>query len=103
MTSGCKTRFQVLQVRVHMLQLKFPHATAKLQCGQINKALEKEKATYSSNLETPMNGGAWWAAVHGVTMEKAMAPHSSTLAWEIPWTEELGGLQSMGLQRVGHD
>ena len=35
--------------------------------------------------------------------EKAMAPHSSTLAWEIPQTEEPGGLQSMGLQRVGHD
>ena len=32
-----------------------------------------------------------------------MAPHSSTLAWEIPWIEEPGGLQSMGLQRVGHD
>ena len=35
--------------------------------------------------------------------EKAMAPHSSTLAWKIPWTEEPGGLQSMGLRRVGHD
>ena len=34
---------------------------------------------------------------------KAMAPHSSTLAWKIPWTEEPGGLQSMGLLRVGHD
>ena len=32
-----------------------------------------------------------------------MAPHSSTLAWKIPWTEELGGLQSMGSLRVGHD
>ena len=32
-----------------------------------------------------------------------MATHSSTLAWEIPWTEEPGGLQSMGSQRVGHD
>ena len=31
-----------------------------------------------------------------------MAPHSSTLAWKIPWTEEPGGLQFMGLQRVGH-
>ena len=36
-------------------------------------------------------------------MEKAMAPHSSTLACKIPWTEEPGRLQSMGSQRVGHD
>ena len=36
-------------------------------------------------------------------LEKAMATHSSILAWKIPWTEEPGGLQSMGLQRVGHD
>ena len=36
-------------------------------------------------------------------LEKAMAPHSSTLAWKVPWTEEPGGLQSMGLLRVGHD
>ena len=35
--------------------------------------------------------------------EKAMAPHSSTLAWKIPWTEEPGRSQSMGLLRVGHD
>ena len=35
--------------------------------------------------------------------EKAMAPHSSTLAWKIPWTEEPGRLQSMGLLRVGHN
>ena len=39
----------------------------------------------------------------GYFVEKAMAPHSSTLAWKIPWTEEPGGLQSMGSQRVGHD
>ena len=36
-------------------------------------------------------------------LEKEMATHSSTLAWEIPWTEEPGGLQSTGLQRVRHD
>ena len=36
-------------------------------------------------------------------LEKEMAPHSSTLPWKIPWTEELGRLQSMGSQRVGHD
>ena len=35
--------------------------------------------------------------------EKAMTPHSRTLAWKIPWREEPGGLQSMGSLRVGHD
>ena len=35
-------------------------------------------------------------------LEKEMAPHSSTLAWKIPWTEEPGGLQSMRVQRTGH-
>ena len=36
-------------------------------------------------------------------LEKGMTTHSSILAWEMPWTEEPGGLQSMGSQRVGHD
>ena len=36
-------------------------------------------------------------------LEKEMTTHSSILAWRIPWTEEPGGLQSMGWQRVGHD
>ena len=36
-------------------------------------------------------------------LEKEMATHYSILAWKIPWTEEPGGLQSMGSQRVGHD
>ena len=36
-------------------------------------------------------------------LEKEVATHSSILAWRIPWTEELGGLQSTGSQRVGHD
>ena len=42
----------------------------------------------------------WLLNLHS---EKAMATHSSTLAWKIPWTEETGGLQSMGSRRVGHD
>ena len=40
---------------------------------------------------------------HIIGSEKAMAPHSSTLAWKIPWTEEPGGLLSTGSRRVGHD
>ena len=39
----------------------------------------------------------------GRSLEEEMATHSSILAWRIPWTEELGGLQCMGLQRVRHD
>ena len=43
-----------------------------------------------------------WSLIY-FSMEKAMAPYSSTLAWKIPWTEEPGRLQSMGLLRVRHD
>ena len=73
-----------------------------------------------SRLENPMDGGAWWAAVHGVAksqtrlsdftftfhfhaLEKDMATHSSVLAWRIPGMGEPGGLPSMGSHRVGHD
>ena len=73
-----------------------------------------------SCLENPMDGGAWWAAVHGVarsrtwlsdftltfhfhTLKKEMAAHSSVLVWRIPGTGEPGGLPSMGSHRVGHD
>ena len=69
-----------------------------------------------SCLENPTDGGAWWAAVHGVTeesdtteglhfhaLEKEMATHSSVLAWRIPGTGEPGGLLSVASHRVGHD
>ena len=67
-----------------------------------------------------MDGGAWWAAIHGVAksqtwlsdftftfhfhaLEKEVATHSSVLAWRIPGTGEPGGLRSLGSHRVGHD
>ena len=67
-----------------------------------------------------MDGGAWWAAVHGVArsrtrlsdftftfhfhaLEKEMATHSSVRAWRIPGKGEPGGLPSMGSHKVGHD
>ena len=73
-----------------------------------------------SCLENPRDGGAWWAAVHGVAksqtrlsnfiftfhfhaMEKEMATHSSVLAWRIPGTGSLVGCPSMGSHRVGND
>ena len=48
--------------------------------------------------ETPVRFPGWEDP-----LEKGMATHSSILAWRIPWTEEPGGLQSVGSQRVGHD
>ena len=44
-----------------------------------------------------------WSLGQEYPLEKEMATHSSTLAWKIPWTEEPGRLQFIGLQRVGHD
>ena len=87
----------------------------QVKCGEGNG----NPPQYSC-LENPRDGGDWWAAVYGVTQsrtrlkwlrsssiqlspEKAMAPHSSTLAWRIPGMEEPGGLQSMRSVRVGHD
>jgi len=46
---------------------------------------------------------AWNNTIYSNIAEKAMAPHSSTLAWKIPWMEEPGRLQSMGSLRVGRD
>ena len=71
-------------------------------------------------LENPMDGGAWWAEVHGVAKsrtrlsnftftfyfhasEKEMATHSRILAWRISGTGEPGGLPSMGSHRIGHN
>ena len=90
-------------------------------------SLEQKIATHSNGtplqcscLENPMDGGAWWAAVHRVTksqtrlsdftftshfhaLEMEMATHSSVLAWSIPGMGEPGGLPSMGSHRVGDD
>ena len=72
-----------------------------------------------SYLGNPMDGGAWWATVHGVlksqiqlsdftftshfyALEKEMATHSSVLAWRIPGMGEPGGLLSLGSHRVRH-
>ena len=44
-----------------------------------------------------------WSLSQEDPSEKGMATHSSILTWRIPWTEELGGLQSIGSQRIGYD
>ena len=86
----------------------------------INYSLFNGTPLRCSCLENPMDGRAWWDAVHGVptsrtqlsnftftfhfhAVEKEVATHSSVLAWRIPGTGEPGGLPSMGSHRVGHD
>ena len=103
-------------------------ATSEGQTGLWNHLLDTRRKNWEGDgtplqyscLETPMDRGAWWAAVHGVTksrtwlsdftfafhfhaLEKEMATHSSVLAWRIPGTAEPGGLPSMGSHRVRHD
>ena len=68
-------------------QIRSVHTTACLSC--VSRVLIKTKL--SNRYLVPS------------ILEKAMATHSSTLAWKIPWTEEPGRLQSMGSRRVGHN
>ena len=89
-------------------------------CGRLPQGEGNGTPLQYSCLENPMDGGAWWAAVHGVAksrtwlsdftftfhvhaLEKEMATHSSVLAWRIPGTGEPGGLPSIGSHRVRHD
>ena len=95
---------------------------ASSETGYLAEAIGEGNGTplQYSCLENPMDGGAWWAAVHGVAksrtqlsnftftfhfhaLEKEMATHSTILAWRVPETGEPGGLPSMGSHRVGHD
>ena len=67
-----------------------------------------KEADTTEQASLPLSGHrfpSWWNLwlIILFCLEKAMAPHSSTLAWKIPWTEEHGRLQFIGSQRVGHD
>ena len=89
-----------------------------IKTGQVIDGEANGNALQYSCLENPMDGGAWWAAVHRVAksqtrlsvftfpfhaLEKEMATHSTVLAWRIPGMAEPDGLPSMGSHRVGHD
>ena len=112
--SLCLRILQAGTVRLSKLVHRLKHICT-LYLGEGNGT-----ALQYSCLENPMDGGAWWAAVHGVAkswtrlsdfpftfhfhaLEKEMATYSSVLAWRIPGTGEPGGLPSVGLHRVGHD
>ena len=103
---------QHMRIQAETREMNFLHVI-------IHFFLNYEGTKYSC-LGNPMDGGAWWAAVHGVAksqtqlsdfiftfhfraLEKAMATYSIVLAWRIPGTGEPSGLPSMGSHRVGHD
>ena len=85
------------------------------QIANIRRITEKAREFQKSICFIEFPGGSdgkrlstmWvtWCSIPGlgISLEKETATHSSTLAWKIPWIEEPGRLQSMGLQRVGHD
>ena len=91
-----------------------------MQCLDMPYLFGEGNGTLLQFSRHPMDGGAWWAAVHEVSrsrtrlsdftftfhfhaLEKEMATHSSVLAWRILGTGEPGGLPSMGSHRVGHN
>ena len=95
-------------------------SSSRIKSREGNGGEVLENPLQYSCLENPMDGGAWWAAVHGVTksrtwlnnfpfnfhfhaLEKEMTTHSSVLAWRIPGMGEPGGLLSMVSHRVVHD
>ena len=65
---------------------------------------DSEQQTFGSPTSLQITQPHSFLCLSSITLlEKAMAPHSSTLTWKIPWAEKPGGLQSMGSRRVGHD
>ena len=69
-----------------------------MKISQVFKDFKRRKGS-----QVERNGGGDKKSGNSILIVKEMASHSTTLAWKIPWTEEHGRLQSMGLQRVEHD
>ena len=76
---------------------RYTHLNAELQ-----RIVKRDKKAFLSNQCKEIEGNNRMGKTRGL-LEKAMAPHSSTLAWKIPWLEEPGRLQSMGLLGIRHD
>ena len=78
---------------------KFGKLSSGHRTGKGQFSFQSQRKAMPNNTQTT----AQLHSSHMLVTEKAMAPHSSTLAWKIPWTEETGGLPSMGSHRVGHN
>ena len=77
---------------------RYKHLNAEFQ-----RIVRRDKKAFLSDQCKEIEENNRMGKTRDLFKEKAMAPHSSTLAWKIPWTEEPGRLQSMGSRRVRHD
>ena len=108
-----KPSFRHIKIKVQNTKGKKKTTTSKLalmkQQRQSSLSFPKGNVWFqhprghSPKFKSLLQDSAVFAYNPGMSSEKALAPHSSTLAWRIPWTEEPDGLQSMGSLRVGHD
>ena len=100
----------------HIILFNSKHSDSYIEPLQMGKKLP----IYSSKIDLPphmlVSGFPWWLRIHlpmqetragslgrEAPLEKGMVTHSSILAWKNPWTEERGGLQTIGSQRIGHN
>ena len=77
--------------------------TNEFMCHSVFLLYKPLKETFVFVLSCLLSSPYWLFSMYSMYLEKTMAPHSSTLAWKIPWTEEPRRLQSMGSLKVGHD
>jgi len=99
-----KARTFTFSFKESTLQLLLAYANCRPHYSCVwGPFLSKIRVNWTQALRYPLNQSDNKKGGLSGTMEKAMALHSSTLAWKIPWTEEPGRLQSMGSLRVGHD
>jgi len=92
-------------IRPHSIHQEFsPDSVAQVSLDNILRCYRLSSFLSSRGTLWPKGPlGRYLGTLLPPSAEKAIATHSSTLAWKIPWTEEPGGLQSMGSPRVGHD
>ena len=99
--------FRSKEARINHLTHFLPVETHQLR--QVKQTCTNTKETYSlpdgsDGKEAACNAGNWVQSLGWEDpLKECTATHSSILTWRIPWTEEPGGLQLMGLQRVGYD
>ena len=108
-----RAKAQMVETKVAYLGVQITHGSRRLSSDPVQGILQLPSPTTQKQLRAFLGLTEYcriWMSNYGLiaqplykSLEKAMASHSSTLAWKIPWTEEPGRLQSMGSRRVGHD